>query len=154
MSARVYERKFDWDEARRLCAEGLSYDQIGARLGVSGTAVYRVVVPGIRERMNAASVAWTRGGTCPDCGKIGVSRTRLDKSRRCVDCAHKKMVTSVRDGELLCFGCREWKPDHDFPRNRGKRARVRRDRHNFCRGCQAPMRQRSRERARLGKVGE
>lgn len=149
MSARVYERKFAWDEARRLSGEGLSDAQIAAQLGVSATAVYRVVKPGARERINAKSMAWKMGGTCPDCGKTGVSRQALDKPHRCVECAQKVQATSVRDSELLCFVCREWKPDSEFPYNRNVRGRPRRYRHTLCRGCQAGARRRARHRRRV-----
>ena len=147
MSRLVYERRFDWDEARRLRGEGMAFTQIAERMGVSPAAIYRVVVPGARERINASAASWVMGGICSACGKTGVSRTARDKSRRCVECARKKQATSVREGELLCFGCREWKPDGEFPANR--QARARRSRHGFCRGCQAWMRQRSRERRKV-----
>ena len=151
MSHRGHERMFDWDEARRLSDEGMSHKLIAARLGVSYSAVYRVLAPGAREKMNARAAAWVMGGTCPDCGKAGVSRTALDKPRRCVECAQKAQATSVHDSELLCFVCRRWKPDSEFPRSRSA-SKLRRARHNYCRGCQAPMRRQSRERARARKA--
>ena len=46
------------DEAIRLRAEGLTYVQIGARLGVSKHAVRLAIIPGEREKNNAVSRAY------------------------------------------------------------------------------------------------
>ena len=148
MSHRGHERRFDWDEAVRLRSEGLTCAEIGARLGVSGMAVYRVVVPGARERMNARAAAWKMSGACPDCGTEGVSRQALDKPHRCVECAHKAQATSVRDGEQLCWHCKTWKPDADFPRNRAARVSWR-GRHHSCRVCQTTLKAAFRNRTRV-----
>lgn len=48
-------RSFDYDEAKRLRKLGLSYDEIGVRLGVSTNAVARACDPAFRRRQDALS---------------------------------------------------------------------------------------------------
>jgi hypothetical protein len=81
-------RRFSHEEARRLRSTGLSYEAIGARLGVSGNSVARACDPDYRDRQYAAShsrlvelrkpclggcgaLVWThtksRTGLCPTC---------------------------------------------------------------------------------------
>ncbi len=129
---RVYERKFDWDDARRLHADGVSYAELGRRFGVTARAVRRVCDEEFRARDAARSAEWMRGGTCPDCG-VQTSRTSRADSHRCQACAAMALATSVRETTLRCQTCREWKPDDSFPRHKGKIAR--RGRHKQCTAC-------------------
>lgn len=128
------ERKFDWAEAQRRRADGETYTAIARDLGVSYKAVRFACDPVAREAAARRTKEWQTSGVCPDCG-APATRLRGIGQCRCRACAAKAQATSVRDGELLCIGCREWKPDHDFPHNRGSRLH-RRGRHNLCRPCQ------------------
>lgn len=132
---RFYTRKFDWEEARRLRAEGVPTREIAKRFGVTYNAVFRVVSPGRMEREAAYKRRWEATGRCDDCGgpMNQASRSPARGSRRCVSCASTLRRTSVTADMLQCVTCREWKPDADFPLNRGLPAR--RDRHRQCRAC-------------------
>jgi hypothetical protein len=48
-------RAFDWDEAKRLRAQGLTYREIGERLGVSGQSVMCACDAAVRRRHRAQS---------------------------------------------------------------------------------------------------
>jgi len=65
---------------------------------------------------------------CIDCG-TPVAR----RASRCRDCWAKHMATTVRDDELLCVSCRQWKPDNEFTA-RGA-ARTRRYHDYYCTDC-------------------
>lgn len=144
-------RKFDYDEAARLRAEGLTYQAIAERFGVTAMAVYWAVNEEARERAIARNTEWQRSGTCPDCGGPS-TRHSITKSLRCKACFDRTQATSVHEDELRCFRCREWKPDEAFPRNRSGR-KLRRGRHNFCRACSTVVRQEYRERHKVPCVG-
>jgi hypothetical protein len=143
MSPRVYTRKFDWEEARRLHAGGLSYQKIADRFGVSATAVMFACDDRARERMHAYVSEWQRQGVCVDCGGQ-CSR----KFARCVACASALRATTVGDGVLRCVNCREWKPDDEFPMGQNRTA-LRRGRHNNCRACQTVLRRAYRDRNKV-----
>ncbi len=129
---RTYERKFDWDEAKRLQAGGLNYTQIAERLGVTRSAVYRALNDAFRKRQEDGVKRWQSNGTCPNCGNRA-SRTGGIGQHLCMACSHDLMATTVRPDELQCMTCREWKQDTGFPHDRNRRAR--RQRHNQCRAC-------------------
>lgn len=144
---RVRERKFDWDEARRLHDEGLTYTAIAAQLGVSKTAVRRVCDDDVYDSMLRNAADWHRGGRCPDCS-APTTRNTKGADHRCVACAAKAKATTARDGQLQCTSCRAWKPDDDFPHNRTKRY-ARRGRHNQCRACLTAAKRAYRERRKV-----
>lgn len=122
-NGRVYRRKFDWDEARRLHTAGVSKTQLADRYDVSLAAVQRVLDPDARAAMRARSAAWQMAGTCVVCGKPGVSRKRRDgrKGARCVGCAADAKRTCLRFDELgeiaeiRCYICKAWQPPTAFP---------------------------------------
>ena len=149
MSGRVYIRKFDWDEAVRLRKQGMLLREIAARLGVSESAVDHAVNPRSRARAAAITSEYQRGGTCIDCGKQCSRNYSVHTPRRCHSCAARALVTAVRDDGLLCFRCKEWKWDTEFPYSRAKRNEVRRGRHSFCRGCQTIARREYRNRNKV-----
>jgi hypothetical protein len=145
---RVYERKFDWNEAKRRYAAGESLYLIASELGVSHQAVRRVVVPGKMEEQAAYSRTLKGAGRCDDCGGPTHAGSRYRGSTRCRDCASLALATSVRENELMCFGCKEWKPDEEFPLNKAD-SKARRWRHSFCRGCQTIARREYRNRNKV-----
>jgi hypothetical protein len=142
---RVYTRKFDWDEARRLYDGGLSYAAIGVRLGVSHGAVYFALNEAARKRMAARNSQWQREGVCAECG-TGCSRNASRKVTRCSVCANKRRATTVRENELSCRCCKEWKPYNAFPMG-GNHARS--GRHHDCRVCLTEAKRAWRERNRV-----
>lgn len=150
MSGRVYARKFDWDEARRLRSQGWTLVEIARKFGVSPRAVGYAVNDEILARMRAYHAEYQRGGTCVDCG-AEISHNASRPVSRCVRCSAIRLGTSARDGELFCFRCKEWKPDDAFPRSRSEKF-ARRERHTLCRSCQTEAkreyRKRNRERER------
>lgn len=143
------QRRFDWDEARRLRDTGLSFEAIARQLGVTGTAVLCAVDPEYRARNRAAALAWQFEhkpwrGVCPDCR--GVASTGRGQWARCKACYAKIQATSVREDTLRCHRCHGWKPDDAFT-PKPTTTKLRRGRDGECRECQA---QRKREfRARV-----
>ena len=133
MSPRVYERRFDWDEARRLHAEGTPIAEIARAMGVTDAAIRRVVVEGYAERDYERRSEWLRSGVCPNCGGPSTRRSK-NESLFCRACNAKRMATTVREDELWCASCKQWKPDRAFPRSRSESHR--RGRHGQCTPCQ------------------
>jgi hypothetical protein len=150
MSPRVYERKFDWDEASRLYNQGVSLVEIGRRLGVSYTAVRRIVVPGVKEVHDAHALARSAAPVpCIEgCGRTCTKIAAIYHSGRCVECAAIRQATTAREGELQCYVCREWKPDEDFPHNKSEKF-GRRQRHTVCRPCGTIARREYRNRNKV-----
>lgn len=76
MAGRVYERKFDWGEARRLRKRGWSYARIAEKLGVSEAVVNRVCDPRAKAMMDMQALeyrqrhgnAYTGKAACEGCG--------------------------------------------------------------------------------------
>lgn len=125
---RAYVCKFDHDEARVRYAAGETQSELARRYGVSRARIRQIVLPEVGERARRESLARMRSGVCERCGK-GCSLYSL----HCAPCAAVARTTSVRDDELLCFSCREWKADALFPRNRNES--YRRGRHSGCTAC-------------------
>ena len=134
---RTYERKFDWDEARRRRAAGETAGAIARDLGVSVTAIKRVTEPEEYKRMNDHVAAYQRSGRCPDCG-TQTTRKSASRSSRCPRCSAIHQSTTVRPTELHCSSCDRWLPDEAFPRDSGRIAR--RGRHRQCTKCQTVAR--------------
>ncbi len=143
-----YFRKFDHDEAKRRNAAGESAASLAREYGVSTTAVLAVVSQRIRASMDRAKERIRQSGRCERCGgpKNGLS-SYSHGANLCRSCAFDDLATSVRDTELRCSKCREWKPDEDFPRNRSESIR-RRGRHDQCRACNTIARRAHRRRNR------
>ncbi len=62
------QRSFDWDEARRLHAEGVPMRELARRFDVSKNAILYAVNDEARARASAISSEWQKNGTCPVCG--------------------------------------------------------------------------------------
>jgi hypothetical protein len=135
---RLSRRRFDHDEAlRRYRDLGLSIPAIAKQMGVSNASVRLVCDPDYRERCRESTRRSAKSARCIDCGAT-IWKGRM----RCRPCAQRLRATTVREDTLRCSECGEWKPDREFPWQRGKVAR--RERHSVCRGCQAVVRRRSR----------
>lgn len=151
--ARGYQRRFDHDEARRRYAAGESVAALAREYGVTESAVYLVVSAKQAASARALHERYRTADRCERCGAVKSLFSRYTSgSRLCRSCAMDDRATSVREGELRCSSCGEWKPDDDFPRNRSARLR-RRGRHNQCRSCQTNARQAYRERHKVPCVG-
>lgn len=149
MSGRVYERKFDWDEARRLRKEGMTYVEIASLMGVSATAVRIACDQRARATSYVNSAEYARSGVCVDCGGR-MSRNSTRPQLRCLSCHHRflrETAPTVRDTELRCFKCERWLPDLAFPHDRNNLAR--RGRHRECTDCQTAARRAYRERHKV-----
>jgi hypothetical protein len=126
-------RKFDHDECRALyAAGGWTYRQLAAKYGVSEFAVGYALNPRVRETTRAYQLAHCRRPCAAGCGRdvwtMGRACTGL-----CRSCSADAKVTSVRDGELKCASCGEWKADDAFPRSSANTRR--RQRHKTCTAC-------------------
>lgn len=133
-------RTFDYDEARRLRADGMTWRALGLHFGVSSQAVMRACRDDVRERVDAAANRRAMSGTCVVCGKTGVTRAGHGKGR-CVDCA-AKAATKVRDGEAYCPACTQWKPLDAFTQSAQHKHRGV---HGECRACDTKRRRAYRE---------
>ena len=135
--ARVYVRKFDWDDARARHAAGETYTALAREYGVSWAAVEHACDEDAKRRDQERASKWMHSGVCPDCGAPGRVPESIAKAQgrkgRCRPCAAKVAATTVREDALWCAACREWKPDDAFPHNRA--IAHRRGRHSSCRPC-------------------
>ena len=155
---RVYVRRFDWDAARSLYVQGVPIKGIAALMGVSDTAIRRVVIPGQREIVNRRASAWASAwasapvpcveGCGRSCSRIGAKYG----GGRCTECAIVHRSTTARPGELQCAVCREWKDDEAFPFNRHDKI-GRRGRHGTCRPCLTIARREYREKRKVPCAG-
>lgn len=147
-TGRVYKRKFDWDEARRLHSLGYSYKQLAKKYDVSCTSIARVCDDHTYHRMRRTQEEWQRSGKCIECGELGRSpyQQRL-RNGRCRSCATAFATKSVREHELRCYHCQQWKPDEDFPfGNYTFGHYLRRRRNGHCRLCCTIIKREWRER--------
>lgn len=137
---RVYVRRFDYEDARRRFGAGESALALAAEYGVSNSRIYQVVNPEHGARTARLSAEWMRNGKCDRCGERCSAY-----SRHCTACSAIARTTSVRDGELQCSTCHEWKPDAAFPKG-GPRCAHRRHRHKHCTACQTKAKREYRRR--------
>lgn len=145
---RAYEHHFDWEEAKRLRAEGVPITWIAQKLGVTDGAIRRIVIPGEMERMAQYSREYAIGqGRCERCGATTNKAAQNRGSRLCKSCADDKRATTVRETELLCVKCRQWKPDEQF--HNSVNFIRRRGRRNTCKACANKMREDYRKNTRV-----
>lgn len=139
---RVYQRAFDHEEAQRLREAGWSIPRIADHMGVSVTAVYRVCDPAVRERMQEKADKKLRDMREPclgGCGRL-VWMHNAKATGYCPACAGiQRSAAHVRDTELQCTRCNEWKPDAEFSDAQGRRSR--RGKQSWCRKCNSATRQ-------------
>lgn len=148
---RVYQRKFDHEQALELLDAGGSVQAVAEKFGVSTSRIYQIrhrrADPGWWERDADRRRKWTRENQRAPCaGGCGtmVWMAQEGRSGFCPSCV--RTVGYVTDDELMCHGCREWKPDEEFGYSpsypRGRRHRASR-----CLKC---LREKRRERRRRG----
>lgn len=148
-NGRVYKRAFDHDEARALREadpKRWTYDALAAHFGVSAVAVCRVVNPAVDGNMRAAATAYLRAHRTPckgGCGALVWTYANPDRTGLCPAChGAQRAADGVRDDELLCRICGEWKPDDDFG---GKGVKARRGHRSNCRACETKARRAHRQ---------
>lgn len=135
---RLYVRRFDHDEARRLHLAGASVQALADQYGVTAHAVRRVVDARVRARDYARKKKWLRENKVP-CVDCGAPIWRTAPNSRCRTCSYRRRVAAdVRDGELRCSKCRQWKPDEAFPTYAA--SPTRRGRKAQCRECSNEVR--------------
>lgn len=145
---RIYPRKFDHDEARRLrVMEGWSYARLARHFRVSRAGVARVVNPDVRRRMPEYTDRWVMGGECRACGGP-CARNHRDYCRKC---ASERSRTRFRYDELgqlagiRCITCKQWKAPDFFPSDVGSSL----GKGKQCRECGTKARQAYRERNKV-----
>jgi len=145
---RIYPRKFDHDEARKLhVVDGVGITELARRYGVSYNGMRRVLDAEFRKKLDALSVSYIMSGICSVCGG---PRNRYHRSGLCRKCSNEKKQTRFRFNEwgevaaIRCSTCREWKPPELFPSGKASRGY-----HQQCRTCQTKARQDYRERHKV-----
>lgn len=153
---RVYERKFDWDEALRLRdEEGMTLKEIAHRFGVTDGAIDNALQtlrdPTYAERKLTYHREWSREnqrGPCRGCGEVLVWTNVPGRAGLCPRCTGaERAKDGVRVDELLCRKCGEWKDDDAFRLRPGEQY-ARRGRGPHCRSCENRARQAYRERTK------
>jgi hypothetical protein len=144
--ARVYERRFDHEEATRRRQEGVPVTQLADEYGVGTTAIYFATTPDRNPSRVARQRQW-RLTQCSVCGGPAQKQTYRGDAPRCRSCAAAASATSVRGDTLHCCTCDRWLPDSAFPSDR--RQRARRYRHRQCTACQTAARTAYRERKKV-----
>jgi hypothetical protein len=143
----AHRRKFDHDAARARLAAGVALADVAAELGVTVAAVERLTWTEERlQRARRTHLAWqirARQVPCAGgCGGLAWKRRTRDKEAWCQRCAGLRQATTVREDTLLCTTCGEWKPDSEFSKCTGNRAR--RGRHGQCRACNREVKRKHR----------
>ncbi len=145
---RVYTRMFDHDEAIRMHAEDPEMwtpTGLAEHFDVSLAAVQRILDPVARERMARKANAWARRQRRPCLGGCGtlVWHHKPGRSGYCIECVGLLRASDgVREHELLCRHCGQWKPDSEFSKGR---ARGRRYKRTHCRACSTEIRREFRQ---------
>ena len=104
-------RSFDYDEALRLRDQGLSYAEIGARLGVSDTAARNACDPRARIQQRRATRRAIEAARTPCRGGCGVLVYMHNKgsSGYCKACYAERFWRIEKHGtekEYVSWGCR------------------------------------------------
>lgn len=148
-AGRIYDRAFSHEEAQALHEAGWSYNALAERYGVSPAGVRRVCDPAVRAKMDEDTQRWCRENRMADClGGCGRRVWLMNKERsgycaRCVGAI--RTADSVRENELRCSKCGEWKPDDDFLCTPNKH-HSRREHKSTCRACENAARRDYRKR--------
>jgi hypothetical protein len=157
-NGRVYQRRFDHDEARARHAAGETYRALAHAYGVSTTAVERVCDDKVRAQMNDRVMARIYSGVCEGCGKGVTSaehrrhkRVAGDKRVLCIRCrgiAKRTRLRYDKDGVLVevccssldCANGERWQTPDSFPGGVKLRDVRPKGIHTFCRACNTRQR--------------
>ena len=142
-NGRVYERRFDHDEAKRLRASGWTWRALADRYGVCANAVVRVVDDRARARLDASTRQWMTA-LCDDCGSECTHNWSSKHGRHdrvvCRPCSMERrkeeslLSRMDENGDLLCSGCGVYRPMVDFVMRQSGSPRSR------CRACETEAR--------------
>lgn len=146
-------RLFDHEEAVRLRSEDpatWTWQALADRYGVTVQAILyavrRVTDPDWKARQNTYSREYQRENLRAPCeGGCGalVWTHVLGRSGFCPACkGAQRAAPNVRDAELRCTRCGEWKPDSEFGAEKRPSRRARR---SWCRVCEAAVRRKNRQ---------
>lgn len=141
---------FDWDEARRMRADGMSYGQIAERMGVTRNAIARVCTQDAYDEHARLSFRrrdnYSEGKKCPGC-----ARPIVNRATRCESCHHDAIVARARErivneeGWFWCAECGTHKPPSAFGKGN---VRARNGKRSICRECETSRTRRYRQRWR------
>ena len=129
---RVYERKFDWEEAAKLYQEGQSTVQLAARYGVTHRAVNRVLEMHGVERRPASPATSVRPTTleCVICKRWlpdsefahhPRNKARRFHHRQCRECGTKARQDYRERHKIPCEKCGKPRLPHSEKRRKGVR---------------------------------
>lgn len=134
-------RKFDWDEARRLRAQGMTYAAIAAQLGVTSTAVALACDDRARAMAWARSAEYQRQHGNPfmydTCACGGRKHTRAKRCRACWEADHRKQIDE--HGNLWCHHCKRYLAPRSFSAD-FRLMETRKGRRRVCTECDTKMR--------------
>lgn len=145
---RVYQRKFDYDEAKRRRSAGESLTSIAAAFGVSPAAVARATNGRTRAMMDENSRRWLAEHPPRDLCECGREKDR--RSARCRACwrASLSPVEVVNAaGHVWCTSCNAYRPADAFSYKAANAHRA--FRCHLCRHCETRARQDYRERHKV-----
>ena len=146
---RVYQRKFDWDQAKRMRDSGMTIADIAAALGVSYGGVRRVVDPHYRAMLDVSAAEYQRTHwrrKRMDQCKCGAEKTK--SANMCAACHRDKFDVDVGpSGTLRCHLCDRFLPTEVFPTD--NRKPLRGFRRTICRSCDSRRRKLNRERRKV-----
>lgn len=158
-NGRIYQRRFDHDEMKRLRAEDperWTHTALAEHFGVSTSRIKQLLDPKLMEKANKATLEYARRKRKPCLGGCGTlvwahgRRARTGYCNSCLDEIEAERRADVREDELLCLKCQEWKPDSEFPRGRmrngRRRGKYRRFKDTWCRSCNTAARRNFRKR--------
>lgn len=160
-TGRVYQRRFDHEEAAGRHAAGESLAALAREYGVTASAVGYAVWPGAKARRRLYAMEW-RTGRCEACGgpamRLVGTKTKYNRDGRCLcagcrSVARRERLRFDRGGVLEAVRCvnrdcangERWQPPENF--TRGEKFRDVRPGgiHGSCRACQTRTRRRYRE---------
>jgi len=157
---RVYQRKFDHDQARGMYATGaISQRELAEHFGVSVSAVARVVSEEARE-YRARYYREVRTLTeCVDCGGPAYRDPSTPGEARCRRCSNllKRsrfryddlgQLAAVRCNLRNCANGERWQPPENFPRGMHYKDVRPGGIHTSCRACNTRSRRERRARGR------
>lgn len=147
-------RTFDWDEARRLRANGHTLKELAARYGVTVWAIVLATDDRARIRSQNAAAEWNaRHGNPYSYDLCACGQHKKKAAARCMDCHLLATANNVTDdaGDLWCNTCKTYRPTSEFPFSSSSSRRA--FRRHMCRACDTKARQANRQKRREPCVG-
>lgn len=129
-------RKFDWDEARRLRAQGMTYTAIGAQFGVTPSAVVFACDGRALAMSKAAKAAYQQQhGNLSMYDTCACGERKAKRAKRCAKCFAATRATQIDErGNLWCSTCKRYRGPGCFPTDFGL-METRKGRGRQCTEC-------------------